>query len=147
MLIRCFVVVFPVDVAARCTCCCTVHPVDPANPQAETILGLLDQGADVHGFNSDRDRPLHVAAYFGRVEAVKFLLDAEADVNAAGSMGDTPLHAAVRGDHRFAKVMRYMSFVPPLPAPNRTELDATCLGAAPRGGQSAPPTPTVRRMW
>ena len=30
------------------------------HPQAETILGLLDQGADVHGFNSDRDRPLHV---------------------------------------------------------------------------------------
>lgn len=76
---------------------------DGSHTKAETILGLLDQGADPNGFNADRDRPLHVAAFYGRVEAVTFLLDAKANPDAAGNGGDSPLHAAVRGDARHAK--------------------------------------------
>lgn len=38
--------------------------------------------------------PLHLAAYFGHGDVVKFLLSRDADVNAINENGDTPLHKA-----------------------------------------------------
>lgn len=45
--------------------------------------------------------PLHLAAFFGQVEAARVLLDAGADVNAVSqnSLANTPLHAATAGKH------------------------------------------------
>ncbi|HEY3415377.1 MAG TPA: ankyrin repeat domain-containing protein, partial [Armatimonadota bacterium] len=50
---------------------------------------------------ADRGRktPLHLAAYAGRDDVVKFLLAAGADPNAEANMKGTPLHLAVMGDH------------------------------------------------
>jgi ankyrin repeat protein len=45
--------------------------------------------------------PLHLAAFFGQLEAARLLLDAGADVNAVSqnSLANTPLHAATAGKH------------------------------------------------
>lgn len=75
---------------------------------SKVILGLLDEGANVNAFGvhgskeRDRDRPLHVAARYGRVEAIKFLITAGASVNDRGSKGDTALHSAIRGNDKSA---------------------------------------------
>jgi ankyrin repeat protein len=46
--------------------------------------------------------PLHLAAFFGQLEAARLLLDAGADVAAVSrnSLKNTPLHAAAAGKHR-----------------------------------------------
>jgi len=43
--------------------------------------------------------PLHLAAFFGQIDAARLLLDAGADVNAVSgnSLANTPLHAATAG--------------------------------------------------
>ena len=45
--------------------------------------------------------PLHLAAFFGHIDAARVLLDAGADVNAVSqnSLANTPLHAATAGKH------------------------------------------------
>jgi uncharacterized protein len=45
--------------------------------------------------------PLHLAAFFGQLDAARILLDAGADVNAVShnSLDNTPLHAATAGKH------------------------------------------------
>jgi uncharacterized protein len=45
--------------------------------------------------------PLHLAAFFGQIGAVRLLLDSGADVNAVSqnSLANTPLHAATAGKH------------------------------------------------
>jgi ankyrin repeat protein len=45
--------------------------------------------------------PLHLAAFFGRLEAARMLLTAAADVHAISknSLSNTPLHAAIAGGH------------------------------------------------
>eukprot|EP00041_Stephanoeca_diplocostata_P034002 m.1139744 g.1139744 ORF g.1139744 m.1139744 type:complete len:843 (+) comp24442_c0_seq6:131-2659(+) len=65
--------------------------------RSDTVLGLLDEGADVNVLTREQQRPLHIAASAGRVEILKFLLDGNAGVDGKGYRGDTPLHAAVRG--------------------------------------------------
>eukprot|EP00038_Savillea_parva_P011220 m.195979 g.195979 ORF g.195979 m.195979 type:complete len:935 (+) comp19673_c0_seq1:67-2871(+) len=67
--------------------------------RAETVLGLIDEGADVNAASpGNKERPLNVAAEHGRVECLKFLLDAGAQPDGkSGSRGETALHSAVRG--------------------------------------------------
>jgi hypothetical protein len=69
--------------------------------RSETVLGLIDEGADVNATNpASKERPLNVAAEHGRVECLKFLLDAGAAIDAkSGAHGETALHSAVRGQH------------------------------------------------
>jgi uncharacterized protein len=45
--------------------------------------------------------PLHLAAFFGNLDAARLLLDAGADVHAVSrnSLANTPLHAATAGKH------------------------------------------------
>lgn len=54
-----------------------------------------------HAVSSDGWTPLHLAAYFGRLEAVRLLLNKGASVKArsANAMENTPLHAAAAGRH------------------------------------------------
>ena len=43
--------------------------------------------------------PLHVAAYYGQVEALKTLLQLSADIQAKTADGMTPLHVAAGNGH------------------------------------------------
>ena len=91
----------------------------------EVAAALLDAGADVDVFAAaatgriddlgralketgavrayayDGWTPLHLAAFFGRIDAARLLLDAGADLHAVSrnSLTNTPLHAAAAGKH------------------------------------------------
>ncbi|HEX9367484.1 MAG TPA: ankyrin repeat domain-containing protein [Vicinamibacterales bacterium] len=55
----------------------------------------------VGAYSFDGWTPLHLAAFFGRLETARILLDAGADVDAVSrnSLTNTPLHAATAGKH------------------------------------------------
>lgn len=61
---------------------------------------LKDDGA-VEAYAYDGWTPLHLAAFFGHLDAARLLLDAGADVNVVSrnSLMNTPLHAATAGKH------------------------------------------------
>jgi ankyrin repeat protein len=54
---------------------------------------------DVNSRGNLGNMPLHVAAVWGDVRAMKCLLDHGADVNVVGEFGETPLHIAVQMRH------------------------------------------------
>jgi ankyrin repeat protein len=56
----------------------------------------------VNSCASDGWTPLHLAAFFGNLDAARLLLDLGADVHAVSrnSLANTPLHAATAGKHR-----------------------------------------------
>jgi ankyrin repeat protein len=62
---------------------------------------LLTDPVAAHSVAYDGWTPLHLAAFFGHVDAARLLLDTGADVNAvsANSLANTPLHAATAGKH------------------------------------------------
>ena len=61
----------------------------------DTVMALIDAGADVNAMSLMKTRPLYEAVRNGFVESAKVLLDAEADVNATNTKGNTALHGAV----------------------------------------------------
>ena len=63
-------------------------------------VGLID-GMDVNGLAYDGWTALHLAAFFGHVDAARILLEAGADLQAVSgnSLRNTPLHAATAGKH------------------------------------------------
>jgi ankyrin repeat protein len=66
------------------------------------VHALLVSDASVVGRRShDGWTPLHLAAHFGRVDAMRLLVEHGADVHAlsANAMANTPLHAAAAGGH------------------------------------------------
>ena len=58
-------------------------------------------GTALNAYAYDGWTPLHLAAFFGHLEAAKLLLDSGADVYAVSrnSLQNTPLHAAAAGKH------------------------------------------------
>jgi ankyrin repeat protein len=68
-------------------------------------MGDLRRGATdatVNSYAYDGWTPLHLAAFFGNLDAARLLLDAGADVHAVSrnNLANTPLHAATAGKHR-----------------------------------------------
>ncbi|KXH37806.1 hypothetical protein CSIM01_08169 [Colletotrichum simmondsii] len=59
-----------------------------------TILRLLDRGADINAQGRDGVAPIHCTAMTGFVEAVKLLTKAGADINVLDGSGKTALHWA-----------------------------------------------------
>ena len=65
------------------------------------LTEALRQPGAVEAFAYDGWTPLHLAAFFGQLDAVRILLDRGADLRAISrnSMKNTPLHAATAGKH------------------------------------------------
>jgi len=90
---------------------------------------LIAAGADIEARNTLDNRPLHVAATYGRPAVAKLLLAAGADVNARqpGS-GFTPLRSATYGEGRNAAMAELL----------------LAHGADPRGAEEPPPPQLAR---
>jgi uncharacterized protein len=68
----------------------------------ESLEAMLTRGtASVNGLSYDGWTALHLAAFFGRLDAAERLIACGADVNARSrnSLANTPLHAATAGGH------------------------------------------------
>src|SRR5262249_22264452 len=72
----------------------------------ETVLALLNGGAEVNATDNSGMTPLHGAAMIGNVDVGRILLDKGADVNRQTLAGYTPLHiAAISGKTEFVQFL------------------------------------------
>ena len=62
--------------------------------QTETVIALIDEGADILAKDDDGNTPLHLATSSGQTETVIALIDRGANVNTRDKDGNTPLHIA-----------------------------------------------------
>jgi uncharacterized protein len=72
-----------------------------ATGRLRELTTSLAQPDAVNAYSYDGWTPLHLAAFFGQLDAVRVLLAAGADVHAVSrnSLENTPLHAATAGRH------------------------------------------------
>jgi len=70
------------------------------NGSYETVISLLESGANVNAANIRSETPLHLAACFGYVDICKELLRYGGWIDTEDDCGDTPLHWAVREEQR-----------------------------------------------
>ena len=61
------------------------------NGQADAVVKLLADGADVNALDEGANTPLHEACVMGRTEMASLLVAANAAVNKANDYGATPL--------------------------------------------------------
>ena len=75
--------------------------VAAATGRTDDLRRALKEAGAVGAYAYDGWTPLHLAAFFGRIEAARILLEAGADVHAVSrnSLTNTPLHAAAAGKH------------------------------------------------
>ena len=69
--------------------------------RTDQLAELLDSGDDAAAWSTDGFSALHLAAFFGRVAAVRLLLDRGSPVDrpSRNGMQVTPLHSAAAGHH------------------------------------------------
>lgn len=69
--------------------------------RTDALQRALADPAVVHAYAYDGWSALHLAAFFGRLDAARALVEAGADVNLVShnSLTNTPLHAATAGKH------------------------------------------------
>jgi ankyrin repeat protein len=72
-----------------------------ATGRTDDLRRALKEPGAARAYAYDGWTPLHLAAFFGRIDAARILLDAGADVHAVSrnSLTNTPLHAATAGKH------------------------------------------------
>jgi ankyrin repeat protein len=72
-----------------------------ATGRVDDLRRALEHEAAVNARAYDGWTPLHLASFFGHLEAARILLDAGADADAVSqnALGNTPLHAATAGKH------------------------------------------------
>jgi ankyrin repeat protein len=73
-------------------------------------------GETVNAYAYDGWTPLHLAAFFGRLDAARLLLESAANVHAVSrnSMENTPLHAATAGKHSDVSLLLLANGADPL---------------------------------
>jgi hypothetical protein len=73
----------------------------------EAITVLVLRGVDKEAKGANGVRPLHMAAFEGKVEAMTALAQLGADIAARTDGGETPLELSIRhGHHQVAQVLR-----------------------------------------
>jgi ankyrin repeat protein len=75
-----------------------IQEIKSNEPSMNLVSDLIVLGANLDWQDEENYNytPLHVAAWFGRVEIVRMLIDAGADVNLQDTDGWAPLHVAAR---------------------------------------------------
>jgi ankyrin repeat protein len=78
-----------------------------ATGQIAALQTALSRPGAVREYSYDGWTPLHLAAFFGQLAALRLLVDAGADVRAVSTNGltNTPLHAATAGKHADAALL------------------------------------------
>lgn len=89
-------------VTVLCGCRILMTPLSKAASKGDVVLirNLIRQGNAVNepGKGNNYALPVHMAAYYGHVEAVKALLDEGASVNGRDKCDQTPLVYAINGN-------------------------------------------------
>src|SRR6266702_4559271 len=73
---------------------------------------LFERDVDVNARDKDQATPLHLASYYGHVDAAEVLLDHGAQANAEDIRGQTPLHQVVLGNHDYQSNWGYQKSHP-----------------------------------
>ena len=78
-----------------------------ATGRVSELAEALAQPGTIGAYSYDGWTPLHLAAFFGELDAARLLVEAGADLQAVSrnSMANTPLHAATAGKHQAVAVM------------------------------------------
>lgn len=70
----------------------------------DTVIALLDRGADINASSAEGWTPLHHAASYGHTETLITLLDRGANIDAQNNDGETPLLLSLFEEHQSVTV-------------------------------------------
>ena len=107
----------------NCTDCDGYTPLHRAsyNGHVDTIILLLDKGANLHARASNGWQPIHSACRWCHVQAAALLIDAGADINARTDAGIAPIHLAAEQPNR--QLLELILFHPDTDVKAKTDAD------------------------